>query len=482
MFRVWNGSGYGKNQNNSFGSAYDGSKQMGDLAGMPLFSSDPNQIVNQTYNLLSERSTTLFHTYGAVKSAIKKQMEYGIGSGLVFRSQPAYNILNITRESARDWGKEFQKIVHFYMDMFNFYEKQSKLFTTSLYAGDSWLFYERKKGLLTDIIDTSNNQIWTDYDTENYTLGIKHDDMLRRQGIIKTDGTKLNFRDSQGNQNVSQFALCDISRQLRGMPLAYSIINLARNDDTFSDAITHKAVLDATYFAIFKGNGTDFNKQASNLANKNNASKTGVVEKTLNKFGVTRMGAGNIVTMNNTEDFEVLDSKTPGNNYDPFKKWGLNYVAMGTGTPPEVILSKYESSFTAHKGALNDFTKSFTKKRKSFERNIMDSVVRAIAIDAISQGFIKAPGFFDSPVIQHAYLQGMYLSPVPGYINPLVEVKAQALAVQNAFKLRSDVALQMGESEYDDFLEEWKQEQTEFTNTPDKYQGQKIFNKEVEND
>ena len=296
MLRIFNGNK--SKLTNSLGGSYDGSKQMGDLAGMPLFSSDPNEIVNQTYNLLSERSTTLFHTYGAVKSAIKKQMEYGIGGGLVFRSQPAYNILGQSKEWAKDWGKDFQKIVHFYMDKFDFYEKQSKLFTTSLYAGDSWLFYERKNGELTDLIDTSNNQIWTDYDRDNYTLGIKHDAMLRANGIIKTDSTKVDFKDPNGYQNVSQFALCDISRQLRGMPLAYSIINLARNDDTFSDAITHKAVLDATYFAIFKGNGTDMNKQASNLANKNKANKTGIIEKGLNKFGVTRMGAGNLLTMN----------------------------------------------------------------------------------------------------------------------------------------------------------------------------------------
>ena len=60
--RIYN-SRTGWSKNKSLGGSYDGSKQMGDLAGMPLFASDPNEIVNQTYNLLVERSTTLFHTY-----------------------------------------------------------------------------------------------------------------------------------------------------------------------------------------------------------------------------------------------------------------------------------------------------------------------------------------------------------------------------------------------------------------------------------
>ena len=86
---------------------------------------------------------------------------------------------------------------------------------------------------------------------------------------------------------------------------------------------------------------------------------------------------------------------------------------MATGTPPEVILSRYESSFTAHKGALNDFVKSYKKKRATFQRTVMNPVILEIAKDAIQQGYISAPGFFQGgEMIQQAYLQGMYLAPV----------------------------------------------------------------------
>ena len=70
MFAIFDGKKW--KTSNSRGGSYDGSKQMGDLDSMPIFSSNPNKIVNQTYNILSERSTTLFHTYGAVKSAVKR--------------------------------------------------------------------------------------------------------------------------------------------------------------------------------------------------------------------------------------------------------------------------------------------------------------------------------------------------------------------------------------------------------------------------
>ena len=51
------------------GGSYDGEKQMGDLRNMLLFKSDPNEILSGSYGVLSERSTTLYHTYGPVRGA-----------------------------------------------------------------------------------------------------------------------------------------------------------------------------------------------------------------------------------------------------------------------------------------------------------------------------------------------------------------------------------------------------------------------------
>lgn len=468
-----------------FGGSYDGEKQMGDLSNMLLFNSDSNEILNGSYGLLSERSATLYHTYGPVRGAINKQSEYGIGPGLVFRSQPDAKTLGWTPERAKDWGKDFQRIIHSYQTRYNIYEKQSVLFRSALYGGDSLLFFERdNKGLLTDLIETQNNQINWEYNIGKYTLGIKHDDWLRRKGIKKADGTEVSFQNSVGDQNVIQFYIKELARQLRGYPLAYSIINLARNDDTHTDAITQRAVMESIIMGVFKGSGTDFNKQAQNLAKKNKVAKTGNTDASLTLWEKARLklGAGNIVTTKTDEELEFTDLKTPSNTFGDYKKWMLNYTAMATGTPPEVILSKYESSFTAHKGALNDFVKSFMKKRKTFERTVMNIIIREIAKDAITQGFIQAPGFFEGGwMIQQAYLQGMYLGPVPGHINPFVEVKADKLAVDEGFKLRSDVAAGNG-NEWDNFFSEWEEEQRQFKDVPQDAVAQAVFNQETEGD
>lgn len=470
----------GKISRSSYGGSYDGNKDMGDLSNWRILSSDSNDLVNGSYGILSQRSTTLYHTYAAVRGAINKQSDYGIGPGLVFRSQPDAQMLGQSKEWAVEWGKEFQKVVHYYLQSMNFYEKQAVLFRTALYAGDSLLFFLREDGKLNDLIEVSGDQIDWGYDTDKYTLGIKHDEWLRRQGFRKCDGKEVSFQDENGDQNALQFYTKEIARQLRGYPLAYAIINMARNDDTHTDAITHRAVMESIMMGIFKSNGTNLDQQAKNLADRNKKARGEGVETNIFKRMRSKLGPGNIMTMTTGEDYEFTDLKTPSSNFGEFKKWILNYTCMAMGTPPEVALSEYSTSFTAHKGALNDFIKSFMKKRKTFERTVMDVVVREVAKTAILNGDIQAPGFFEgSPMVQAAYLRGMYLGPVPGHINPLVEVKADKEAVGAEFKLRSDIASQNG-YEWDSFSEEWAQEQQKFTDSPQTYADKVASQEEVE--
>ena len=453
---------------------YDGEKQMGDLSNWPVFSSDSNNFLDGTYKTLTERSTTLYHTYPAVRSAVNKQVDYAIGPGLVFRSQPDYSTLGMKKENSVAWGKDFQKIVNYYFKEFNFYEKQSVLFRTALVVGDSLLMFERGPEGLTDLIEISGDQLNSDCTTENFTMGIKHDDFLRRIGVMKIDGTEINFENTAGYHNLVQFYTKELARQLRGYPLAYSIINMARNDDTHTDAITQRAVMESIMMAVFKGNGTNLRAQVKNLADKNktlkeNTGSGGFLQNIWSTISATKMGAGNILQVRPDEDITFTDMKTPSNNFGTFKDWMLYYVGMATGTPPEMIKGQYTSSFTSHKGALNDFVKCYIKKRRTFERSVMRVVVKEIAMDALLKGYLKAPGFFDGgPMIQAAYLNGMFLGPVPGHINPLVEVKADAEKVKNAFDLRSDMAEKNGH-DWDHFIEEWAEEQDKFTGTPQNF-------------
>jgi len=88
----------------------DGEKVPGEFAKWDYFGTDPNHLLTLTYDQLSARSTTLFHTHPPVAAAINKLTNYAIGPGLLFRSQPDWQVLGMTKEYAKDWGMQFQKL------------------------------------------------------------------------------------------------------------------------------------------------------------------------------------------------------------------------------------------------------------------------------------------------------------------------------------------------------------------------------------
>lgn len=456
------------NNKGKIGASYDGEKIPGDLASMETLSRDANDLVLNSYDLLSQRSMTLYHTYGPAKAAINKQVEYAIGPGLLFRSQPDWSLIpGMTREQGNEFGKKWQKIVHYYYQKFNFYEKQAVIFRGGLTSGDSLLFFLREDGKLVDLLEYSGDQIDSSKNDDGYTLGIKHDKYLRATGFAKTDGSKISFKTDTGSTQVIQFFIKELPSQLRGYSLVYSIINDAKNDDRHTGATVARAVLESILVGSFETEGSSPQRQSNNMAAAAKAAKvgaglTGQSSNPISKLGnAIKLGIGNIFTFKKGEKLNFNDLKTPNPNYAAFKDMNIKYLSAGSGTPPEVIFSQYSTSFTAHKGALNDFIKSFMLKRKAFERRTMMPTNIELAKQAIKDGLIEMPGFFENDIVQMAYMQGNFLGPITGTINPIQEVRADKIAVDEGFKQRGDVAAQFG-NEWDNHIDEYAEQEKEY--------------------
>ena len=155
---------------------------------------------------------------------------------------------------------------------------------------------------------------------------------------------------------------------------------------------------------------------------------------------------------------------------------------MGSNTPPEVLLSEYSTSYTAHRGALNDFLKTVYFEREEFSRIWCKPVIKELAIELILQGAIEAPAFFSgNPMIQEAYLKGIWLGPVPGAINPLQEISAKEKAVANMFSLRGDEMFNLSGSDYEDILAEWQLQERLFRGLAEERQDAAIAGQDEQN-
>jgi capsid protein len=444
------------------GTRYDGEKIPGDLASWDGIDPDPNEFLRDTYNTLAKRSMTLYHTYPPVIGAIDKQTDYAVGAGLLFRSQPNYRVLGMTPEAARSWARDFEQAIEFEFSRLNFFQKQVTLFRTALAQGDSLLYFLRD-GAELDLIEMPGLVIDADVNDDSHTLGVKHDDWFRRTGFVDNRGNNVAFREN-GRQNVAQFYIKRIARQVRGWPLSYSIISLAKNDDRHTDATLDTAVMESIVAWMTESNNPAGDKQQmDNLLGATKVRK-GPIASAMEKIGSLR-GAlpGTVLNFNTGGKITPLDKKTPGATFGQFKEWMLDYIGMATGTPPEVISSKYSTSYTAHKGALNDFKSSFMSKREAFIHSICYPALREVTIGLLLRGEIAMPGFFESERNQRAWLDGVWLGPQMGAINPAQEISAKKTAVEAGFALRGDEAYAVsGATDYEAFTEKRNAEEELF--------------------
>jgi capsid protein len=452
----------------NLGGTYDGEKMKGDLDGWTPFDDDPNDFLVGKYDLLARRSTTLYHTYPPLIGAVDKQTDYAIGDGLFFRSQPDYELIGVTKEWARDWGRKFQKLVHAEFSQLNFYGKQQALFRSALIGGDSLLYFIRERDQFDLVEYSGNNAIDSSANENGITLGIIHDTFHRRLGFINHNGERVLFRDKNGRCNAVIFYIKRLSRQLRGYPLSYSIISLAKNDDRHNDATVKAAIMEAIIPVFTESpNPVGTSAVVNNLGGS--IRRKGPIGQALEKLGVAGIGEvlpGNILNFPSGGKITSIDKKTPSATYAAYKEWVLNYIGMATGTPPEVIIGKYSTSYTAHKGALNDFIKSYMSKRYAFIESVCYPVLEEVTTNLILEGMIEAPGFLNgSGYVKRAYLNGIWLGPIPGHINPVQEMNAKIAAVEAGFSLRGDEAFTISGSDFDAMMSEWHRQEVLFSGT-----------------
>jgi hypothetical protein len=70
--------------------------------------------------------------------------------------------------------------------------------------------------------------------------------------------------------------------------------------------------------------------------------------------------------------------------------------------------------------------------------------------------------FFTNPIVREATLNGNWLGPIPGHINPVQEVNALVTAKDNAFITPADATMNYSATEWDAQIEEWQQQMDEW--------------------
>jgi capsid protein len=467
-------------------SAYTGDKWIGELDTMKTYGADPNVFIQGTFEKLVQRQVALYILNPIASAVINKPLDYSIGGGLVFRSAINGEVAGFSSpEKAARFSREFTRLLHLEKLDANYYEKQGLMVRESLITGDCLLHFLRDPGdgrpfdlVLEGGYDIDSGKNKKREDKTRLILGVHVDKWKRRLGVVrKADPDEiLPFVDDQGDRNFVMLLNQERAGQVRGYGRNFKTISMLKQTDRVWTATIERMVLEAIQVGYFQATDTDPKAQADYFKNKmKRASGTATSDDTSSGTPtldpITKgqeVSPGVQYLLKNGENLKFTDLKTPSNNFDKANDWILKLAAMSSGYPPEFIKGEYSTSFTAHKGALNDAWKRILKERHTFSR-IVDKVVNFEYLKYfIESGKIRVSAKVRSRILDEGdryaiqdILSGHWLGPVPGQLDPMKEVNAYARAEELGYILKSDAAAQYG-TDFENALDQWQAEETAF--------------------
>ena len=155
---------------------------------------------------------------------------------------------------------------------------------------------------------------------------------------------------------------------------------------------------------------------------------------------------GQLIYGNAGEKPQVLESKRPSNNFMNFVELILRAQGAASGISYETMIRDFsKSNYSSARAALNEDWKTFLLYRSHFVRMYCQPIWDMVMEEAWLRGKVVlpkgAPDFYQSRFL---WCNCYWYGPSRGYIDPVKEIQANVLAIQNRLMTRHEHFAQYG--------------------------------------
>jgi len=488
------------------------SRKKKSMQGWNSTSRSPQEDIGNNLCLLRERSRDLYMSGGLAAGAIKKNQSNVLGSGLSLKCQLNYRMLGITPELAKEWEDrtefEFNLWASSKVDntgLNDFYDAQRIMLTGWLLNGDSLSivkYVDRQERLnpyrlrlhLIEADRLNNPEQYSGYGPSFFVVDsfttvetVEYIDLPSGGAIhngVETDPNgrvvaywisnkypnsliPLNqsmrwarveaFNPVSGLPNVMFIMDAERAEQYRGVPYLAPVIEQIKQMNRYAEAEIAAAIVNSFFTAfITVGDGPKNEIPFADSIPEEERIKLPIEE----RLASYEMGPGTINVLGEGENISFGDPKHPTAGFDTFMKAMAQLAGASLDMPYEVLLSVFNSSYSASRAALLQAWRSFRDRRDWFAHDFCQPVYETWLFEAVSTGRIQAPGFFSDPVRRKLWSQAIWIGPSPGQIDPLKEVQASEWKIANGFSTHErETAEQTGmdwDSNMDVLQREWQ--------------------------
>lgn len=435
---------------------------------------------DNTFDLrwLRNRSRDTQRNQPLALGAINTVVTSAIGTGLALRSTIDADLLGITQEQAQAWQKAAEcKFGLWAKDPSacdatrtqTFYALQSLAFRSALESGDVFAAMPmiKRRG---QVFETKVQLIEADRvqnkgyipNEETLCMGVQTDSagapinyhiMRQHPGGLQPAGMEWDivpaFGAKTGRRNIIH--LFDKRRpgQSRGMPYLAPVLEALKQLSDYTTAEVTAAVISGMFTVFIKtDNGMGLDPGLDNAPPGTQ------------KPGATmQMGPGAMLDLAPNEDVQFADPKRPNTAFDPFVTAVLRQIGVALELPFEVLVKHFTASYSAARAALLEAWRFYKSRREWAASQFCQPIYEAWLEEAVANGTIDAPGFFDNPMIRAAYCGSEWIGDAPGQLDPQKEVNAAKGRLELNLTSYADECVALTGADWDSVVERRSREE-----------------------
>ena len=417
----------------------------------PLADSADGDTLNDLSSLRG-RSRDLHRNSPLATGAIEGPVTSVVGAGLQLMSVPDQEFLGLTETEAKRWRDDAERIFRCQAARLDitreqhFDEMQELVFRTALLSGDAFTI-RRHREYPGDIVAVKLQTVEADRcntpidkegdpfivdgvgrDLEGAPVRYFFSNRHPQQTFSKLDEQVPEWKEVPAFGETGRLVLHHFGRirpgQTRGVPYLAPVIESLKQLDRYSEAELMAAVVSA-YFTVFVKTET-----AQGMANETAiAGTTGDPTSINSPARDLKLGPAAVLDLLPNEDITLANPQRPNTAYEPFVEAIEKHIGVALEQPREVLTKLFTTSYSAARAAILEAWRFYRKRRAWLVRTYCQPVYAWVIEDAIADGLLRAPGFFESPLVRDAYLRAMWRGPAQGQIDPVKESRMwQALA------------------------------------------------------
>lgn len=468
---------------NSGYSNYGASTTKKSLVGWLHAGGSHREDIEDNISTLRQRTRDLYMGVPIANGAVKTMRTNVVGRGLHLKPTIDADVLKITPDEAHELERQIEREWQLWAEspdcdmerLDNFYELQQLAFINWLISGDCLAVlpvkprinqpYDLRVQLIEadrlsspNECDTMDNQIIGGVEVDQYGEVVAYH--IANHHPLSYAGEEIKWQRVQaygektGRRNVIHLMNRERIGQRRGVPFLAPVIESLKQLGRYTDAELVAAVVSGM-FTVFieKAEASSEDSIGSMIPEEEqvDAADESSIE----------LAPGAVIDLNEGEKAHDMNPGRPNANFGGFVEAICQQIGAALEIPYELLVKRFNASYTASKGALEEAWKMFRMYRDWLSKDFCQPVYEEWLAEAVAKKRIKAPGFFTDPLIRKAYCKAQWNGPAKGMLDPVKEVNAAEKRVANGFNTRSNETMEITGGDFYNNIEQLKREEKE---------------------